>query len=449
MKQASGIALREEAQGQAPTQASAQSKAQAPAQPRANGAANSDHGAPQKPSTFAAFQHRNFRLYAVGMLVSMAGSWMQIIAQGWLVYQISGSEWTLGIVGFAAAIPALLISPWAGVIIDRTSRRTIMYVTQSAAMLFAFILAALTLTGQVQVWHIIALAVGIGMVNAFDGPTRQAFVVEMVGREDLPNAIAINSMIFNGARIVGPAFGGLLLAWLGAGWCFLINGVSFLGVLIALYLMELAPYRKRVRLVSPWAQLKEGLVYVKERRDLQGLLLQAAIFGVFGISYSTVLPAYVDKVLHVGPAAYGLINAASGVGAVTSALLLARYGSVIRRGRWLAIVAMAFPFVLISFAWAPRLPVALFFAFFLGVCFLAQFTLLNTLLQTRVDDEMRGRVMSLYTLIFFGIAPFGNLGIGAVSEIWGLSITLTLTATITLVLTSANLLRSDKVRTLL
>jgi MFS family permease len=384
----------------------------------------------------------------MGMLVSMAGSWMQIIAQGWLVYQISGSEWTLGLVGFASAIPALIISPWAGVIIDRVPRRGILYATQSAAMSSALILAWLTFTGQVQVWHIVALAVGLGVVNAFDAPTRQAFVVEMVGRDDLPNAIAVNSMIFNGARIVGPAFGGLLLAWLGAGWCFLINGASYLGVLVALFLMQLAPYIKRVRLESPWAQLKNGVTYVQKRGDLRGILSQAAIFGVFGVSYSTVLPAYVDSVLHVGPAAYGAINAASGVGAVTSALFLARYGSDIQRGRWLTGVALAFPFVLMAFAWAPGLPVALGLAFILGVCFLGQFTLLNTLLQTRVDDTMRGRVMSLYTLIFFGIAPFGNLTIGAVSEFWGLSVTLTLSAAITLALSALNLLRSDKVRSL-
>ena len=252
--------------------------------------------------------------------------------RGWLVYQLSGSEWTLGMVGFAAAIPALIVSPWAGVVIDRTSRRTILYATQSAAMLFAFILSYLTFSGQVQVWQIMLLAVGIGVVTAFDGPTRQAFVVEMVGREDLPNAIAINSMIFNGARIVGPAFGGLLFAWLGAGWCFLINGFSFMAVLVALFLMKLAPYVRRVRLESPWDQLKDGISDVAQRPDLRGILTQAAIFGVFGISYSTVLPAFVDSVLHVGPAAYGMINAASGVGAVTAALLLARYGSQVQRG---------------------------------------------------------------------------------------------------------------------
>ncbi len=411
-------------------------------------AADTDATQTHPPSTFAAFRHRNFRLYAIGMLVSMAGSWMQIIAQGWLVYQISGSEWTLGLVGFAAAIPALIISPWAGVIIDHTPRRAILYITQLAALTFALILAFLTFSGLVQVWHIIALAVGIGMVNAFDGPTRQAFVVEMVGKEDLPNAIAINSMIFNGARIVGPAFGGLLLAWLGAGWCFLINGFSFLGVIVALYMMELAPYVRRVRLESPWAQLKEGLVYIQKREDLRRILLQSTIFGVFGVSYGTVLPAYVDRVLHVGPAAYGMINAASGIGAVTSALFLARHSSTLKRGWWVTIYALAFPFVLMAFAWAPSLAVALLLAFFLGLGFLGQFTLLNTLLQTRVDDDRRGRVMAINSLIFFGIAPFGNLAIGAVSEIWGLSITLTVSATITLLLSANNLLRNDTVRAL-
>ncbi len=437
MKEYSSTALEVESDGEnaRPVRTGAQSLSQPQAQSG-------------RSATFAAFRHRNFRLYAIGMLISSAGSWMQIIAQGWLVYQLSDSEWALGVVGFAAAIPALIISPWAGVIIDRTSRRTILYMTQTAAMIFAFILAYLTFMELVQVWQIIVLAIGIGVVNAFDGPTRQAFVVEMVGREDLPNAIAINSMIFNGARIVGPAFGGLLLAWLGAAWCFLINGISFMGVLVALFLMVLPPFMRRVRLESPWVQLKDGVTYVQRRADLRGILTQAAIFGVFGISYSAVLPAYVDRVLHVGPAAYGLINAVSGVGAVSAALLLARFGSQIQRGWWLTISAMSFPFVLLAFAWAPGLPFALFFAYFLGVCFLSQFTLLNTLLQTRVDDTMRGRVMSLYTLIFFGIAPFGTLLVGGVSETLGLSITLTLTASITLVLTATNLVRKDTVRTL-
>jgi MFS family permease len=206
------------------------------------------------PRTFAALQHHNFQLYFGGQLISVAGTWMQIIAQGWLVYQISHSELTLGIVGFASALPALLVSPWGGVVVDRVPKRSLLVVTQATAMLLAFILAALSFMGVVQVWHIVLLAGGLGFVNAFDGPGRQAFVVEMVGREDLTNAIAMNSMMFNSARIVGPAIGGLLLASVGASWCFLINGLTFLAVIAGLLAMQLQPHRPNLNTASPWKQ---------------------------------------------------------------------------------------------------------------------------------------------------------------------------------------------------
>lgn len=395
--------------------------------------------------TFAALSHRSFRLYAIGMLVSMAGAWMQIIAQGWLVYEISRSARTLGIVGFASAIPALLVSPWAGVIIDRVPKRAILIWTQVGAMVCALLLAWLTFTNMVQVWHIVVLAVVMGVVNAVDNPARQAFVVEMVGRDDLPNAIALNSMIFNGARIVGPALGGVLLAAVGAGWCFLINGVSFVAVIAALIAMDLPPYARRVRMESPWVQFADGIKYVRGDAVVRTILLQSLIFSVFGISYGTVLPAYVDRVLGVGPAAYGLLNAVMGLGAVTAAVAIARGGDNVPRGKWLRVVAFTFPLLLLAFAWSGSLPLSLALIYFMGICFLSQFTMLNTLLQTHVDDDMRGRVLSLYTLTFSGFAPFGNLAIGALSETFGLSIAPAISATVTLGLTAPNLLRTRAV----
>ncbi|MGL4649769.1 MAG: MFS transporter, partial [Caldilineaceae bacterium] len=399
-------------------------------------------------STFAALRHRNFRLYAFGMLVSMAGSWMQAVAQGWLVYELSRSERTLGVVAFAAAIPALIISPWAGVLLDRVSKRSVLLVTQVAAMCFALVLATLAFTGAVQVWHIVALAVGLGVVNAFDGPARQAFVVEMVGREDLSNAIALNSMIFNGARVIGPALSGILLALVGAAWCFLINGLSFLAVIAALLAMNVPPYVRTVRVDTPWTQLKAGLIYVRRRSDLTGLLTQAFIFSVFGISYSTILPAYASENLGVGAGGFALLSAVAGLGAVTAAYGVARFGDRAPRGIWLTTVALIFPVLLALFAWANSLAVALPIIYFMGVGFLSQFVLINVLIQGRVDDAMRGRVLSLYTLTFFGFAPFGNLALGAAAEHWSISIALTLAATITLGLTAVNLLRSPAVRTL-
>ena len=248
------------------------------------------------PKTFRSLQHRNFQLYFVGQLISVAGTWMQVVAQAWLVYELSHSELMLGIVGFAAAIPSLLISPWGGVVVDRVNKRNLLVITQASAMVLAFILAALTFAGVVQVWEIVLLAAIMGVVNAFDGPARQAFVVEMVGREDLPNAIAINSMMFNGARVVGPALGGLLLATVGTAWCFFINGVSFLAVIVCLLLMRLTPRTRILEIGSPWTDLKHGLRYVLLHREIFALLMLALIFSVFGISYNTILPAFVDQV---------------------------------------------------------------------------------------------------------------------------------------------------------
>jgi len=387
------------------------------------------------PKTFSPMRHRNYQLYFGGQLISVIGTWMQIVAQGWLVYQISGSELTLGIVGFAAAIPALLISPWAGVVVDQVRKRTLLVITQSSAMLLALILSLLVFTETVQVWHIVLLAAGLGAVNAFDGPGRQAFVVEMVGREDMPNAIAMNSMMFNSGRIIGPAIGGLMLATVGAGWCFLINGLTFLSVILGLLLMKLTPQQRQRNPQSPLKRLTSGLRYVRSQPELRGLLLLALNFSLFGISYSTILPAFADRVLHVGPEGYAAINTASGFGAVTGAFLVATLGERVRRGRLLMVSILSFPITLFTFANVSLFPISLILAYGLGVGFMLVFTSINTLLQTRVADEMRGRVLSLYTLTFFGFAPFGNLAIGTLSEAWGLGVTLSLSATIALALT--------------
>ncbi len=398
------------------------------------------------PQTFRSLQHRNFQLYFAGQLISVAGTWMQVVAQAWLVYELSHSELMLGIVGFAAAIPSLLISPWGGVVVDRVNKRNLLVVTQASAMVLAFILAALTFAGIVQVWEIVLLAAIMGVVNAFDGPARQAFVVEMVGREDLPNAIAINSMMFNGARVVGPALGGILLATVGTAWCFFINGVSFLAVIVCLLLMRLTPRTRILEIGSPWTDLKHGLRYVLLHREIFALLLLALIFSVFGISYNTILPAFVDQVLHVDATGYGVLNAFIGAGAVVGAFIMARYGERGLRGRWLVWVDLAFPFVLLAFAYTPNFFLALLLSFGLGVGFMLTFTIINTLLQTNVDDKMRGRVMGLYTLTFFGFAPFGNLAIGMWAEQWGMSLTILLSAACALVLSAIVILLVPQLR---
>jgi MFS family permease len=373
------------------------------------------------PKTFSALQHRNFRLFLSGQMVSLAGTWMQTIAQGWLVYQISGSELALGIVGFASAIPALIASPFAGVVTDRVSRRTMLVVTQACAMVLALILAVLAFTGIVQVWHVVALAAALGLVNTFDGPARQAFVVEMVGRDDLPNAIALNSMTFNSGRIIGPAIGGAVLVLVGPAWCFLLNGLSFSAVIAGLLMMRLPPHRTIPANLSAWKQIASALQYLKTQPELRALLLMALAFSLFGISYSTVLPAFIDKVLKQDAAAFGTINALSGVGAVAGAFMIAKWGDGGHRGKWLIWASLCFAGVLALFAVTPFYPLSMVLAVLLGVGFMLTYTLINTLLQTQLVDEMRGRVLSLYTLTFYGFTPFGNLLIGWASERIGLS----------------------------
>jgi MFS family permease len=370
---------------------------------------------------------------------------MQIIAQGWLVYQLGHSELTLGIVGFAAAIPSLLVTPWGGVVVDRVPKRALLILTQSGAMLLAFTLAALTFTGLVREWHVVALAAGLGFVNAFDAPGRQAFVVELVGRQDLPNGIALNSLMFNSARVIGPAAGGLLLVAVGAGWCFTINGISFLAVIIGLSAMRLAPHEPAHQLESTWNQLANGIRYVGSDAPVSGLLLLSLCFSVFGVSYATVLPAFVERVLKEGAATYGWLTASTGVGAVLGALLIASKRGARWRGRWLVAASVGFPILLGAFGFATYLPGSLALAFGLGFGFMTEFTMINTLLQTRVQDHLRGRVMALYTLTFFGFAPFGNLAIGALSGRIGLSYAIGIFAAISLVLSSLVLRRVPQI----
>ncbi|HEX8993563.1 MAG TPA: MFS transporter [Anaerolineales bacterium] len=399
-------------------------------------------------NVFAALRHRNFQLYFSGQLISNAGTWMQVIAQGWLVYQLTHSELALGLVGFASAIPSLLATPWGGVVVDRVPKRTLLILTQTGAMLLAFILAALAFTGLVRQWHIIMLAAGLGLVNSFDSPGRQAFVVEMVGREDLSNAIALNSLMFNSARVVGPALGGLLLALVGAAWCFTINGISYLAVIWGLWAMEVHPRGARVEAESPWKQLLSGVRRASEQMELGGLILISLIFSVFAISYIPLLPAFVELVLKQGVAAYGWLTAAFGLGAVAGALMIANRPRPGWHGNWLYVANILFPIMLSAFVFNTILPLSFLLVFGMGMAFMVEYTMINTLLQTRVDDSMRGRIMGLYTITFLGFAPFGNLALGALSSRIGLSIAITLFATVSLVLSQLVFRRVPEIRRL-
>ncbi len=399
-------------------------------------------------TTFVAMRHRNYQLYFGGQLISNIGTWMQVIAQAWVVYQLGHSELTLGLVAFASAIPNLVISPWGGVIVDRMSRRRVLMLTQSGAMVLSFILAWLTFTNIVQEWHVILLAALTGVITSFDAPARQAIVPELVGKKDVANAIAMNSMMFNSARVIGPAFGGLMLATVGAAWCFTVNGISFLAVLIGLWLMKLPPHRKSVQDASTWKQLVSGLQYAANNRDISTLILLSLVFSIFGVSYTTILPAFVEKNLQLGATAFGWINAMTGLGAVTGAFLLVHHVSNNRRGLFLIITNIAFPLTLIAFAITAFYPLSLALAYLLGLGFMVQFTTINTLLQARVEDHLRGRVMGLYTLTFFGFSPFGNLLMGALGEKFGLTFVMILFGILSLILSRLVLARNPEIKTL-
>lgn len=400
------------------------------------------------PQAFSSFRHRNYQLWFIGQLVSVVGTWMQIIAQGWLVYEISHSEFALGLVGFASAIPVLFVSPWGGVVVDRVPKQVLLVTTQSVSMILAFILAALSFTHTVQVWHIVLLAVIIGVVNSFDSPARQAMVVDMVAREDVANAIALNSTIYNGARVIGPAIGGLLLASLGASWCFLINGFSFLAVIGSLLAMKFPAITHKITQVHPWEQFLEGLHYARQHREIIALLGLTAVFTMFGTAYSSILPAFIDQVLHAGAAVYGTINTCIGAGAVVAALLIAQYGGFGKRGLILTGANLLYPIVLAVFAFNNIVAISMLLSFFLGAGFMLLLNSINSLLQLRVEDHMRGRVMSLYTICIFGLSPFGTLGIGAAAEIIPMSITIAISALLTLVLAVLILLKVPEVKNL-
>ena len=419
----------------------------APNPPRPPAAASAELST-NSNTVFAALRHRNFQLYFAGQLISNAGTWMQVIAQGWLVYQVTHSELALGVVGFASAIPSLLATPWGGVVVDRMPKRTLLILTQTGAMLLAFILAALAFTGLVRQWHIIVLAACLGLVNSFDSPGRQAFVVEMVGREDLSNAIALNSLMFNAARVVGPALGGLLLALVGAAWCFTINGISYLAVIWGLWVMEVRPLGTKVEAESPWKQFLGGVRQASDQMELGGLILISLIFSVFAISYIPLLPAFVELVLNQGAAAYGWLTAAFGLGAVAGALMIANRPRPGWHGNWLFVANILFPIMLSAFVFNTFLPLSFLLEFGMGMAFMVEYTMINTLLQTRVSDNMRGRIMGLYTITFLGFAPFGNLALGALSSRIGLSIAITLFAAVSLVLSQLVFRRVPEMRKL-
>ncbi len=370
-----------------------------------------------------AFQHRNYRFFFGGQIISLTGTWMQTVAQAWLVYRLTGSSVALGLVGFSSQIPVLLFATIGGTVADRYSRHRILVATQTISMILAFVLAGLTLTGLVQIWHVYVLAALLGTVNAFDIPTRQAFVVDMVGREDLINAIALNSSMFNSARIIGPAVAGVLVASIGEGWCFFVNAVSYTGVITGLLMMEIQ-VQERVPLPgSALSSVVEGFGYVGRTKPIRALLALLGCVSLVGMPYAVLMPIFADQILHGGARGLGLLMGASGVGALIGALRLAVRRNADDLGHVVTYAAMGFGVSLILFSLSRSFWLSAALLVPGGFCMMVEMASSNTLVQTMTPDALRGRVMAVYSMMFMGMAPFGSLLAGGLAHHLGAPIT--------------------------
>ena len=385
-------------------------------------------------ATFAALQYPNYRRWFIGQVLSLGGSWMQSVAQGWLVYQMTGSSLALGAITAAGTIPTIFLMLPAGAITDRVSNRRLLMVTQVVMMISALLLAALTWLDVLQVWQIAALALVSGIAQSFDAPARLAITPKLVDdRADLQNAIAMNSMMFNLARVAGPAIGGLVLASMGAAWCFLVNSLSFLAVLIALAGMKLPDDTGKPRSDRRiLAEIGDGLRYVWHQPVVRTLVVLVGVTSIFGLSYAVLLPAYATDVLKVDAKGYGLLNAAVGIGALTGSLTVASLSRWKRKGVQLTVGSLAFPIALLVFAATRSYLLAVFCLAGAGMSFVVQNATSTTMLQLSAPDELRGRVMSIYTLFFFGTTPVGAMLAGAVAQRWNPTAAIVMGASVTL-----------------
>lgn len=358
-----------------------------------------------------ALQHRNFRLFFAGQMISLIGTWMQQVAISWLVYRLTNSAMLLGVVSFAGQIPTFLLAPVAGVLADRLNRHRMIVITQTLSMLQAAVLTFLIFTGFIHIWHIIVLTSFIGLVNAFDMPTRQAFLVEMVEkREDLGNAIALNSSIVNSARFIGPSIAGVLIAVAGEGVCFLFNALSYLAVIVALLAMRITPAAvEKVKRRHVFVELKEGFNYAFGFPPIRILLFLLGLISLMGAPYAVLLPIFAKDILKGGPHTLGFLMASAGVGALSASVYLASRRSVRGLGRVIVFATAILGGGLIAFSFSRTVWLSMFFILFAGFGMMINLASCNTILQTIVDDSKRGRVMSFYTMSFMGAAPFGSL----------------------------------------
>jgi len=374
---------------------------------------------------FRALRHRNYRLFFTGQSISLIGTWMQQVAMSWLVYRLTNSVFLLGIVGFVGQIPTFLFSPFAGVIADRHNRRNILVVTQFLAMLQALILSFLILTKNIQVWHLVVLSALLGIINSFDIPIRQAFTVEMIeNREDLGNAIALNSSMVNAARLVGPSIGGILIASVGEGACFLLNAISYLPVIASFLMMKVAQKKMKSQRRHIFLELKEGFSYAFNFSPIKLILMLLALISLMGVPYQVLMPVFARDIFHGGPRTLGFLIAMSGIGALTGAIYLAARKSVLGLGRIIAWAAGLFGAGIIVFSFSRVLWISMLLLLLCGFGMMVQMASSNTVLQTIVDEDKRGRIMSFYTMSFMGMSPFGSLLAGGLASKIGVTDTL-------------------------
>jgi MFS family permease len=394
---------------------------------RAGPSSNSSRGGKSRlPAALRALGHRNYRLFFGGQLISLSGTWMQSVAQSWLIYRLTGSAVLLGLVSFSGQIPVFLLASFGGAAADRFTRRHILLLTQAASMLLAFVLAALTLSGVVREWHVFTLAACAGVVNAFDIPARQSFVVDLVGKEDLINAIALNSSMFNGARIVGPAVAGVVVAAVGEGWCFFANGASYLAVLGSLLAIRVAARARPRPEGSTFENIRAGFHFVIDTGPVRGLMLLLGLVSLTGMPYAVLMPIFANQILGGGPDSLGVLMGASGLGALTGAVALAARKSLRGLGRWVAFGSAAFGASIILFSMSRTFWLSALLLIPAGCSMMVQMASSNTLIQSMVPDELRGRVMSVYSMMFMGMAPVGALLAGALAGRLGAPLTVAL-----------------------
>ena len=402
----------------------------------------------QRISTFESLKYRNFRLFWTGQLISLIGTWMQNVAQGWLVLELTNSSFLLGLVSAIGSLPVLFLSVFAGVVADRVRKRNLIIITQTALMIFAFLIAIVTYTGVVKFWHILVVVALFGLANAFDMPARQAFVVELVGRESLMNAIALNSSIFNGARIIGPAIAGVMVSSIGVAGCFFINAISFIPVIIGLSLIngefKVDSYNKD----SVFESLKTGFQYLRENPNIFSIIIMVAVNSIFGMPYTTLMPVFARDVFKIGAKGLGFLMSATGIGALIGALFVASLGGYKYKGKLLFLGMLGFSTFLILFTITRNSLVAMWMLAFTGFCMIMFTATANTLVQSYTRDDMRGRVMSFYATFFAGMAPLGNLQAGIISKFLGAPMAIFLGAVVNIVVTIIILVKLPQIKNL-